>query len=340
MSTAPETTAEAGAGEHLVALEHPMFSRIAGISFRRSASDGTAVMVVPFEDREASVPLKGLQREFDIPDESPDGRMLVLIAEALHYVTALYPGDPLPAEVTSGEASWSPAGNHLRRAQIRLRVALLGWQDPAAAKLAIRDLEGGGRMETDPELKTAMQHATRRAAGTLNCAGPDEVLARLEALSNEFAYIESLRDRLLLRVQALVTRAKRMSGALSRTDVVRLDAITRVIKMTGTSVDDMEGRFGKIDEICHDIIALLREPEVRIAFVRENRDALYRTQLGWEPILEQWDHVDEDDEVLLWQVVANTYQFLARRYLAVTEWPSFLGLRESLGTSKRNMMRW
>jgi len=321
-------------------LEHPVFRRVANIRFRRSPSDGTPVMIMPFDDREAALPLKGIQREFDIPDDSPDGRMLALIAESLGYVTALHPGDPLPAEVVSGDASWQPGGTHLRRAQVRLRVSLLGWHDPAAAKLAVRDLEGGGRMETDPELKTAMQHALRKAAADLAAKSPEDVMARLDSLAGEFAYIEALRDRLLTRVQLLVARARRVAGGLNRSDSVRSDAINRVIKMTNTSLGELNGRFEKVDEVCRDIIGLLRDPDLRVAFVQENRDTLYRSQLGWEPILAQWDEVAEDEEMSLWQVVANTYQFLARRYLAVTEWPSFAALRSSLSTSKRNVMHW
>lgn len=321
-------------------LQHPVFCRVSGISFRRSPSDGEPVMVMPFGEGEASLPLRSLQREFEIPDDSADGRMLALIAESLGYVTALHPGDPLPAEVVSGKASWAPEGHHLRRAQVRLRLALLGWQDPEAAKRALRDIESGGRLHTDPELRTTLQNASRKAVAELGCEAPEEVMARLDALAPEFSYVEALRDRLLLRIEALVARARRIAAALSRSDTVRSDAIGRVIKMAGTSLAEIGARFERLDGVCRDIIDLLREPELRLAFVHESRDALYRSQIGWDPILVQWDAVSGDDEAALWQAVANTYQFLARRYLPVTEWPSFAALRSSLSTSSRNAMRW
>ena len=65
-------------------------------------------MVVLLGEREAALPLRALQREFDIADESEDGRMLALIAASLDFVTSLRLGDALPAEVLSGEASWEP----------------------------------------------------------------------------------------------------------------------------------------------------------------------------------------------------------------------------------------
>ena len=73
-------------------------------------------MVVLLGDREAALPLRALQREFDIPDESEDGRMLALIAASLDFVTSLRLGDALPAEVLSGDASWEPSSQHLRLA--------------------------------------------------------------------------------------------------------------------------------------------------------------------------------------------------------------------------------
>ncbi|WP_205083071.1 hypothetical protein [Paracraurococcus ruber] len=321
-------------------LQHAVFNRVANVCFRRSPTDGEAVMVVPFGDREASLPLRGVQKEFDIPDDSEDGRMIGLIIESLGYVTALHPGDPLPAEVVNGQASWTPGGNHQRRAQVRLRVALLAWHDGDAARRAMRDIESGGRLDTDPELKTAFQNAGRKAMVELGCASPEEVMQRVDGLASDFAYIEALRDRLLVRIQALVLRVRRIAGTLHRSDSVRSDAVARIVKMAGTSLEELGARFDKVDEVCRDIIALLREPELRLAFVHESRDLLYRNLLGWDSILNQWDEADEDEDGPFWQVVANTYQFLARRYLPATEWPSFTNLRGSLSKSNRNIMRW
>jgi len=51
-------------------------AEVLGPTVKVSPADGTPVMVVPFDDREASVPLRGIQKEFEIPDDSPDGEML------------------------------------------------------------------------------------------------------------------------------------------------------------------------------------------------------------------------------------------------------------------------
>ena len=106
-------------------LEHPIFARLGEISFRRADSDGAPAMVIPLGEREAVVPLRALQREFAIADDSEDGQMLALIAESLDYVASLRPGDALPGEVLDGSASWQPEPRHRALVAARLRDQLL-----------------------------------------------------------------------------------------------------------------------------------------------------------------------------------------------------------------------
>ncbi|HEY2133001.1 MAG TPA: hypothetical protein VGH36_08510 [Acetobacteraceae bacterium] len=116
-------------------LEHTIFTALGPVMFRRSAQDGAPVMIIPFGDREASVPLRSLQREFVIGDETPDGRRLGLIAESLDFVAGRHPGDKLPAEVLNGKASWEPRPQHRALAGARVRLRLLKSQKGDAAKL-------------------------------------------------------------------------------------------------------------------------------------------------------------------------------------------------------------
>ncbi len=67
-------------------------------------------------------------------------------------------------------------------------------------------------------------------------------------------------------------------------------------------------------------MAALRNAESQRAFIRSNRDWLYRSQLAWESTLGAWDaarpRADDATSVLL----GRTYRFLAPRYMPVTEW--------------------
>ena len=130
-------------------LKHQVFTMLGTVSFRRARADGTPVMVVTLGEREAIVPLRALQREFGIGDDSPDGRMLGLIAESLDYVCGLSLGDRLPSEVLSGQASWEPTAEHRKRAFSIVKLQLLSWIDPDAADPAKGDPIA--RLETERE---------------------------------------------------------------------------------------------------------------------------------------------------------------------------------------------
>src|SRR4051794_13549794 len=99
---AMETT-DQSSPDHCV-LVHRMFAVFGDPLFRRAETDGTPVIVVRLGDRDAAIPLRSLQREFEIPDDSEDGRMLALIAQSLDFVAGLHLGDALPTEVLTGQA--------------------------------------------------------------------------------------------------------------------------------------------------------------------------------------------------------------------------------------------
>ena len=77
--------ANAAPADHCT-LTHRVFTSFGEPLFRRSETDGTPVMVVKLGEKEAAIPLRSLQREFGIPDDSDDGRMLGLIAQSLDFV--------------------------------------------------------------------------------------------------------------------------------------------------------------------------------------------------------------------------------------------------------------
>ena len=114
-------------------LAHRVFASFGEPLFRRSETDGTPVMVVKLGDKEAAIPLRSLQRECSIPDESDDGRMLGLIAQSLDFIAVLHLGDALPAEVLSGQASWEPEALHLQIANARLQWQLVVWLNSGTA---------------------------------------------------------------------------------------------------------------------------------------------------------------------------------------------------------------
>ena len=301
-------------------LGHRLFGRFEQLIFRRLPTDATPVIVVQLGEREAVIPLRSIQREFGITDASADGQMLALIAEALDFVPSLRIGDPLPSEVLTGAASWRPDPDHLRRALMRLQLQLVGWLrgETGAEPLAF-DAEALARADSDPIVRHQIQEAFQRAAAHLGLSSKDAVVAQLESLAGELAYIEALRERLLDRVR-LMTR--RIDG-YSRTfhgDVSQRGSLERLRFLSAAALRQLSGRFAEQDAQAGEVMAVLRHLDNHRGFIRCNRDWLYRTQIAWEPLLSEWDKTphlpDEDHRTLL----TLTYQFLAPQFMPVTDW--------------------
>jgi hypothetical protein len=289
-------------------LQHPIFATLGAISFRRADGDGQPAMAVPLGEREALVPLRALQREFAIADDSEDGRMLGLIAESLDYVESLRPGDTLPGEVLDGSASWQPETRHRAQVAARLRDQLLAWLDGGAV-----------RLDHDAALRQRVQAAFEQAALALALPDAQAVIALVENLAEELSYIEALRESLLGRVGLMTGRVARAVGHF-RGDGARLEALTQVHRLGEAAAAQLAGRFQEVDAQTGEVMAALRNIESQQAFIRSNRDLLYRALRGWEPILAGWVALPTLLDDAFWGLVARSYQFLARHYLPVQEW--------------------
>jgi hypothetical protein len=301
-------------------LEHRMFAMFGDPLFRRAEADGAPVMVVKLGEREAAIPLRSLQREFGIPDDSHDGRMLGLIAQSLDFVAGLHLGDPLPAEVLNGEASWQPDEVHLRIANARLQWQLVTWLNSGASgEVPHLDADALMQIADDPARKQQVQQAFAKAAEALALPSCEAVIHLVEELACELAYIEALRDRLLHRVMAMTDKLNRMAQAYHG-DALHLETLTQVRRLTGTALKQISHRFDELDAQTGEVMAALRNVESQRVFIRSNRDWLYRTQRAWQPLLREWEvaGIGFDEGILL--LLNRSYQFLAPRFMPVTEW--------------------
>jgi hypothetical protein len=301
-------------------LKHVLFSRFGDPLFRRAEADGTPVMVVMLGEREAALPLRALQHEFEIADDTDDGRMLALIAASLDFVTSLRLGDPLPPEVLSGEASWEPSPHHLRLANARLRLQLAAWVRGGAGEdcSALTPLELLAAAEA-PAMRQPVQEACRRVAEELALSGPDAVMPMLELLAQELAYVEALRDRLLQPVQGMANKLARMAQGW-RGDATQLEKLTQVRRLSLVALRRIGGRFEELDAQTGEVLAALRNLDSQRTFIRSNRDWLYRTLRAWQPLLQEWGSLGYVFDEGVRAALDHAYRFLAPRFMPVTEW--------------------
>ena len=270
------------------------------------------------------MPLQAVAKLFSISADSPDGRLLHLVGQSLRFVTALRLGDPLPAEVLTGEASWHPSAYHRQIASARLQLQLVNWIGGGAEGQQITSQMLVVSVD-DPSIRPRVQEALRQAAGELGIEGGGPAVAALiEELAGELAYIEALRERLLGRVQGMVRRLGRLGqdGALAP---ARRETLFQVGRLAGMGLAQISSRFDQVDSQTGEILPALRNLERQRTFLRPNRDWLYSTQIAWEPVLADW----ETEPLSLaaervWKVLDRLYRFLAPRYMAVQAWQNVL----------------
>ena len=303
-------------------LTHRVFTSFGEPLFRNAETDGTPVMVVKLGEKEAAIPLRSLQREFGIPDESDDGQMLGLIAQSLDFIAGLRIGDALPPEVLNGQASWEPDEVHLQIANARLQWQLVTWLNSGTGGDSPNlDADMLLQVVDDPARKQQVQEAFAKAAETLGLPSREAVIQLAEELAQELAYIEALRDRLLRRVRAMADKLNRMAQAY-RGDGSHLETLAQVRRLTSAALKQIGHRFDELDAQTGEAMAALRNADSQRTFIRSNRDWLYRTQRAWQSLLTEWDvaGIGFDEGILL--LLNRSYQFLAPRYMPVTEWAS------------------
>jgi hypothetical protein len=315
--------ADATAGATLCQLEHRLFRQLGEVLFRRDEANETPVMVVALGERLAAMPLRSLQRELDIADDSADGRMLGLVAQSLDFVNGLQIGDALPTEVLDGRASWTPGAAHRGVAAARLRLQLAAWLNPEAVGVSTSDRSTVLMLDEDPAVRQHVNEAMEKAARELGLDGREQVLGLLATLAEELSYIEALREGLFYRVRDTVGRIDRVFRA-ARVDQKRLEMITQVRRLAEIALKQIAARFERLDADSRDIMIALHNVDSQRNMIRSSRDGLYRTSRAWEPILVSWEGVAELDYPGLWHLIERSYRFLAPRYMPVQEWQAYV----------------
>lgn len=300
-----------------VQFRHKFFASFQGIYFRMSEQGDEPVLFLKMSDYEAALPIAGIRREFMIDDNSPDGKMLTLVAEALGYVKGLRIGDPLPAEVLSDLASWEPAERHKFIAYQRLTMQLVTWL--SGDEHIISNPDELIQIASDPTIQRKVSVAFGEAAEKIGLgrARKEEVVGYIERLADEVSYIEALREK-FQAVLAMETKIQGLRRLYSERSVLEIaDPVARLMER---AVKDYKAIFDEVDAQTGEILAALKNIENQIKFIAQTRNNLYRRLLAWEEILRDWKPVAIRRSNQVPELLRKTYQFLAPRFMMVKEW--------------------
>ena len=321
-------TAKGRTQAEAVSFEHKLFSSMENLHFRLSVQNpDQPVMMVTFGENEVALPFDGIRKEFAIEAGSADDHMLKLVAEGLNFVVLLRPGDPIPAELLTGAPSAEISPDHRLIAFQRLTLQLATWV--SGDESLITDREQLAQIAEDPETKKRINSAMGEAAAQLGLGAgeKDKVLQLIERLADDLAAIEALRDR-FVGIKAMDEKIQGLRGAMKSQQIV-MELVDPVARLMTEAIKKFVADFEQIDAQTGEIIALLKNIDSQVRFIREQRNDLHHRLLAWDEMFESWDKVKIEDSEANVRLLRETYRFLAPRFMPVDEW----SLRSKLQTA-------
>lgn len=318
-----------------VGFEHHFFRKIEDLYFRISEQTGEPVAVVKLGSNEVALTFRGLKREFKIVDDSPDGRMLGVVAQGLEYVKGLRPGDPVPRELVTREASWEPQERHFVIAHQRLTLQLVSWL--SGDEHVLTNPEELMQVAEDPLTKKKVSEAFSEAAEKLGIGreNREQVIGYIEGLSRELAYIECLRDQ-VNRVRSMGDKIQGLRKIYGHERSV-LEVADPVARLAQHALRRFEETVAQVDAQTGEIMGLLRNLEAHTTYIRDIRDHLHHHLMAWDEILEVWDAVKVKMSPDKPDLLRDVYRFLAPRYMQVNDWVLMTKLQQSDADGKKKL---
>ena len=304
--------------ETTITFNEKFFTAVEGSYFRKSSETGDPVFVLNLGGEEVMLPFPGIRREFKIEEESADDQMLDLVASGLDYVKVLMPGDDLPSELLSGEASWEISDEHRTIAKQRLSMQLVSWM--SGEENLITDPQQLLQIADDPNVKEKVNKAFEEAAKAigLDAGDGEKVIDLIEDLAEELAYIETLRDQ-FRSVLSMEQKIKRLRTVAAKHRSI-LDTTSSVAKLISVAVKEFGEEFEMADGQTGEIIAVLKNIAAQKEFIRGTRNSVYRRLVAWDDLLRGWERESGQYTATIPDLLRDTYRFLAPRYMQTDDW--------------------
>ncbi len=314
----PEKVLEELDGNTQFLFQHKVFS-IDGCYFAADSDGDRARFLMPLGEEMAAVAVKDLRQEFGIAEDSGDGHLLEIVTKSLKYVQQIRPNDSIPQELLDGSASWSVEERHRAAAHNRIKIQLAtlftGKEDQVI---------DSGQMEQlvdDPVIKKRVKQAFNLVAKKLGLPPErkQEVVAMIEQLGHELAYIEGLREcfESITDIPPKIERLAKFYGNQTATG----EELERVRVLLGEAIMDIETVFDIVDAQTCEILTILRSFDLHVQHIRDARDDLHRRFMDWNDIVAPWQSeaaTERSDQVE--QMVKRTYLFLAQKFPQTQNW--------------------
>jgi hypothetical protein len=294
-------------------FEHRVFT-LKGARFALTEDGSTPAFHVELGTLVASLPMGTLRSEFSIDRDSPDGVLLAIVEKSLRFVKEIRPGDSIPRELLDGTASWSVEERHRVRAKARLWARAIGTDETSGAKDEV--LEAFlARPETVAKLNAAAKEIATKLGYEMTA---ESVVARIDDLARELAYIEALQDR-CGEVLNIVPKINQLARVY-RSDRAIVDELSRIRTLMLKPVELYDGIFARLNKRQENIEEAIAHFHERVEFIREQRDDVHQSLMMWDPILAAWKVIEMSRCTETETKITELYRFIARHYLTSQSW--------------------
>lgn len=286
-----------------------------GAKFIGTGPARTPMFSIDLGDTAGTLTIQALRRQFKIPFDSPDDKMIALAVRSLNYVAEIRPGDNVPNEILTGKASWSIDPKHTEVARRRLELQLLSSVDKDVDnRPVLHDTKEITAYLERPENKPKLRQAFRDAAMAMGRPEDDTayVLTQLGAFARELAYIEALREW-FLQVGSINKKVPLVQKSYDNDKRIKGELIAMQALMP-SAIREYRGIFTALDAESMDVIAALKEIDKKIAIIREGRDKLHNLTLVWKDIVAEWKGFTVANAGRYLDAAQSTYRFLAARH--------------------------
>jgi len=296
------------------AFEHKIFT-VDGAYFSLTHDTKEPCFFVNLGEMKGAVPTKSLAKEFGIEDDSTDAQLLSTIGGALKFVREIRPNDSIPRELLDGSASWTIEDKHKEVARGRITVQVVSWL--SGNEEIVLNLEELEKISGDPDTKDKVQTAFREIAEKLGIKRED-VVAKIDDIIRELAYIEALRDY-YAGIKRISTSLHRLSG-IYRRDRATSEDLNRMQILLDPVIKKFDRTFTEIDAQTCEVMVILKNFQPTVETIRRTRDDLHQRFMVWGEMVDKWDGLVIEEDPMIERLLKQTYQFLAQNFMQSQTW--------------------
>jgi len=281
------------------------------------SGDNVPMLYLTLGDVAASITLRQLRNEFGLTSATEDGILLDMLSDSLRFVKKIRPGDSIPSEILDGSASWAVEATHMRRAKMRVSLQLASLVGGNEA--LVIDQDTLVRAESDPEARLRIQKVMGEVAEKLGIGSKrrTEVVAMVERLCTELAYIEALGEA-LTKITNIRSTARRLIRKYQREGIA--EDLGRIEDLIKAPLHELKEEFDGFRAQTDDLLGVLKNFNQQLDYIRSFRDDLRAHLLHWDDLPDAWADLSDDDYDTLEPLVRRTYHFLARHFAQAMNW--------------------